>query len=73
MKTRTGNIWIGTDDGGLNCLHAGTGKFTHYFNNEEKDPDLRVIFIDSKEGLWVGQTGLYLFDPAKQYIFIIYR
>ncbi len=70
-EDKTGNIWIGTDDGGLNCLNQATKKFSHYFNNEDKMPDLRIIFIDSKGRLWVGQTGLYLFD-AKRNSFIPY-
>lgn len=70
-EDKAGNIWIGTDDGGLNCLTAGTKEFTHYFNNDEKKPDLRIIFIDSKGRLWIGQTGLYLFD-AKENSFAIY-
>ena len=70
-EDKKGNIWIGTDDGGLNCLHAGTKHFTHYFNNEEKIPDLRVIFIDSKGRLWIGQNGLYLYD-AKRDTFALY-
>ena len=65
-QDKGGNIWIGTDDGGLNRLDSATKRFSHYFNNEEKTPDLRVIFTDSKGRLWVGQTGLYLFDPAHQ-------
>lgn len=56
------NIWIGTDDGGLNCYHIKTHEFTCYFKSEEKIPDLRVIFNDSKGRLWIGQAGLYLFD-----------
>ena len=62
-EDKAGNIWIGTDDGGLNCYLATTKKFIHYFNNVEKMPDLRIIFVDSKNRLWVGQTGLYLFNP----------
>lgn len=58
-----GNLWIGTDDGGLNCYNAKTGTFSHYFDREEKMPDLRVLFIDSKGRLWAGQEGLYLFNP----------
>ena len=57
-----GNIWIGTDDGGLNCLQQQTGEFNHYFNYEEKKPDLRVIFIDKQGSVWVGQKGLYQYD-----------
>jgi ligand-binding sensor domain-containing protein/signal transduction histidine kinase/DNA-binding response OmpR family regulator len=65
-EDKTGNIWIGTDDGGLNCLTSGTKEFTHYLNNDEKKPDLRIIFIDSKGRIWIGQTGLYLFDAKKK-------
>lgn len=64
-EDREGNIWVGTDDGGLNCIHAASGKILHYFNKEERDPDLRILFVDSKGRVWVGQTGLYLFDKQK--------
>ncbi len=64
-EDKEGRIWIGTDDGGLNCYHQGTRHFTHYFNTEEKVPDLRVLFSDSKGRLWVGQKGLYLLDAAR--------
>jgi ligand-binding sensor domain-containing protein/signal transduction histidine kinase/DNA-binding response OmpR family regulator len=59
-----GNLWIGTDDGGLNCYDPITRRFSHYFTNDDKLPDLRVIFTDSKQRLWIGQAGLYLFDPV---------
>ncbi len=65
MEDMDGHIWIGTDDGGLNCYDQTTRHFTHYFNNEEKMPDLRVLFNDSKNRLWVGQKGLFLFDPVR--------
>jgi ligand-binding sensor domain-containing protein/signal transduction histidine kinase/DNA-binding response OmpR family regulator len=64
-QDRRGNIWMGTDDGGLNCFHSSTHRFSHYFNKEEKTPDLRILFVDSKGRLWVGQTGLYLYDPKR--------
>ena len=60
-----GNIWIGTDDGGLNCYHQDTRHFSHYFNTGEKMPDLRVLFSDNKGRLWVGQKGLYLLDATR--------
>ncbi|EDM34646.1 two-component system sensor histidine kinase/response [Pedobacter sp. BAL39] len=59
------NLWIGTDDGGLNCYNLNSKIITHYFLNEENRPDLRIIFIDSKKRLWIGQAGLYLFNPTK--------
>jgi ligand-binding sensor domain-containing protein/signal transduction histidine kinase/AraC-like DNA-binding protein len=61
-EDKEGNIWIGTDDGGLNCLSVRTQEFSHYFMDDEKKPDLRIIFIDSKGNIWIGQKGLYLFD-----------
>ena len=62
---RVGHVWFGTDDGGLNCYNLTTKRFSHYFNNGEGYLDLREIFKDSKGRLWVGQIGLYLFDPVK--------
>ncbi len=41
------------------------GILPHYFDQEEKVPDLRVLFQDSHGRLWVGQKGLYLLDAAR--------
>ncbi|OCX51897.1 hypothetical protein BEL04_18005 [Mucilaginibacter sp. PPCGB 2223] len=62
---KAGNVWFGTDDGGLNCYNLNTRRFSHYFNNQEENPDIREIFTDSKGRLWIGQVGLYLFNPVK--------
>lgn len=64
VEDKAGNLWFGTDDGGLNKLDAITGEFSHYFHREEKKPDLRVLMVDSKGRLWVGQAGLYKFNAA---------
>lgn len=61
-EDRQQNLWIGTDDGGLNCYNLNTHRIKHYFLNGERFPDLRVLFIDHKGRLWLGQKGLYLFD-----------
>jgi signal transduction histidine kinase/ligand-binding sensor domain-containing protein/DNA-binding response OmpR family regulator len=71
LEDREGRIWIGTDDGGLNCWNENARHFTHYFDREEKMPDLRVLFCDSRGRLWVGQKGLYLFDAARD-SFLLY-
>ncbi|HXB07473.1 MAG TPA: two-component regulator propeller domain-containing protein [Puia sp.] len=71
LEDKEGRIWIGTDDGGLNCWNESTRHFTHYFDQEEKMPDLRVLFNDSRGRLWVGQKGLYLFDAARD-SFLLY-
>ena len=72
LEDKEGRIWIGTDDGGLNCWNESTRHFTHYFDREERMPDLRVLFQDSRGRLWVGQKGLYLFDAARD-SFLLYR
>jgi len=64
-EDKRGRLWIGTDDGGLNCYNPETKNFIHYFENEGKKPDLRVIFVDSKGRIWIGQTGLYLFNERE--------
>lgn len=61
-----GNLWFGTDDGGLNCYQRSKKRFIHYFLNGEKTPDLRVLFVDSRQRLWAGQAGLYLFNDMLQ-------
>jgi ligand-binding sensor domain-containing protein/signal transduction histidine kinase/DNA-binding response OmpR family regulator len=65
QEDKEGHIWIGTDDGGLNCYQQATRHFSHYFDKGEKMPDLRVLFTDAKGRFWVGQRGLYLFDPSR--------
>jgi len=65
MEDKVGRIWIGTDDGGLNCYHPDTRHFTHYFDTDQRMPDLRVLFCDSRGRVWVGQKGLYLFDATR--------
>ncbi|TAD85244.1 MAG: response regulator [Bacteroidetes bacterium] len=65
VEDKAGNMWFGTDDGGLNCLKASTGEFEHYFNAKPKIPDLRVLFADSKGRVWLGQNGLYLYNPSQ--------
>lgn len=62
---KDGNIWVGTDDGGLNRYNLQTRRFSHYFDTEVKKPDIREIFIDSKNRVWIGHQGLYLFNREK--------
>ncbi|GAO41005.1 hybrid sensor histidine kinase/response regulator transcription factor [Flavihumibacter petaseus] len=69
-QDRDGNIWMGTDDGGLNRKDAGTGEFSQYFRNEDKLPDIRVLFTDSRGGIWAGQAGLYKYDSGRNDFFI---
>ncbi|WP_282332510.1 hybrid sensor histidine kinase/response regulator transcription factor [Pinibacter soli] len=70
-EDKNGDLWFGTDDGGLNYFNVQDNKFDHFFNQKKEDGtggigNLRVIFVDSKNRLWVGQKGLYLFDYNKR-------
>lgn len=58
------NVWFGALDGALNCYNLQIKRFTPYF--KYYDQDLGTVFTDSKGRVWVGKTGLYLFDPAKK-------
>ena len=63
-----GDIWLGSFDAGLQRLDPATGRFTSY-QHVEHDPasladnDVRAIFEDSANRLWIGTAGgLNLFD-----------
>lgn len=66
MEDHLGRLWISTDDGGLNCYDSRMGYIRHYFTEEERVPDIRVLYVDSQNRLWLGQRGLYLFHEEKQ-------
>lgn len=65
-----GDLWLGSFDAGLQRLDLTTGKFTRYTHNPH-DPtslgsdDVRTIFEDSANRLWVGTAaGLDLFSRS---------
>ncbi len=45
-----GDIWIGTNDGGINHLNRRTNTFRHY----ERTAGVMCLHCDSTNGLWVG-------------------
>ena len=59
------NIWICSEDGGLNRYDLRTKRFSHYFNEPTMKHDLVVIFADSKDRLWIGKKGLYLYNRMR--------
>ena len=55
-RDKTGNIWLGTLNGGLNLFDPNTNSFRYYL------PGLNIftIYEDTKGALWVGSDhGLY--------------
>jgi signal transduction histidine kinase/ligand-binding sensor domain-containing protein/CheY-like chemotaxis protein/AraC-like DNA-binding protein len=59
------NVWICTEGGGLNRYDLRTNRFSHYFNEPNIKQDLVVIFTDSKDRLWIGKKGLYLYNRIR--------
>jgi signal transduction histidine kinase/ligand-binding sensor domain-containing protein len=69
VEDAEGNLWIGTDGGGLDCYVKNENRFTHYKNNKN-DPNslpsnsVTALYVDSSKALWVGtfQGGLSKFN-----------
>src|SRR5690606_25667017 len=63
-----GNLWIGTDGGGLNLFDKKTKKFKVY--GDEYGIKSAVIFgivEDDKGKLWLStNSGIYEFDPLSK-------
>lgn len=66
-----GNLWVGTNNGGLSLYDATTQSFVNFQHHPEQQDSLttnqvRTVFEDSRGRLWVGTRGggLNLFEPA---------
>lgn len=66
-----GNLWIGTDGGGLDFYNRSTKKFTHYVHSPDDKRSLPSnsvleLYFDSDKQLWVGtfRGGLSKFIKA---------
>jgi signal transduction histidine kinase/ligand-binding sensor domain-containing protein/DNA-binding response OmpR family regulator len=59
FEDRKGNVWVGTNGGGLARLDKKTGKFTNYVttNSSINSNDVRAIAEDQNGNLWVGTYG----------------
>jgi ligand-binding sensor domain-containing protein len=69
-----GNIWLGTNDGGLNKLNTKTGEFSAYIYDPE-NPQAEIMkfpinsfVIDKNDMIWLaaGQYGLIKFDKKTE-------
>ena len=72
FEDRKGNIWIGTNGGGVNVLNTATGIITKYMNDANNPKTIsgnfvRSFYEDAAGNMWVGTTsGLNVFDLARQ-------
>lgn len=61
-KDISGNIWIGTENGGLNLFDKKTKRFFHLKNDTSKntgitDNTIYSIFRDKSDNLWLGTSS----------------
>ena len=62
FEDKDGNLWVGTNGGGLNKINKETGFFDHYQSYPEKSDSLSnnmvYSFLEDKVGdFWVGTRG----------------
>ena len=68
IKDSYGNIWVGTDVGGISKFDLNTKQFSRFTNKLNdlyslSNNRINTFFEDSKKRLWIGTaTGLNLYD-----------
>jgi C4-dicarboxylate-specific signal transduction histidine kinase/ligand-binding sensor domain-containing protein len=69
-EDRTGGIWVGTINGGVNHCHPRTLQFARYYAGADglSYDVIRCVYEDRDRNLWVGTTkgGLNLANPAQR-------
>jgi two-component sensor histidine kinase/ligand-binding sensor domain-containing protein len=69
LEDRSGALWVGTIDGGLNRFDRGTGKFARFQANDTdinvlSDNSIFALLEDLSGDLWIGTVeGLNRMDP----------
>jgi ligand-binding sensor domain-containing protein/signal transduction histidine kinase len=70
MEDSRGNIWMGTNGGGVNVLDQSTGIITKYINDPNNNKSLggdyvRCFYEDKKGHIWIGSGGgVSVFNPS---------
>lgn len=81
LDDKEGNIWVGTDHGGINIINKKTGKVSYILSDERNKRSLpqntiRVLYRDNDELIWIGtyKKGLGYYHksifkfPADSYV-----
>ena len=72
LVDKEGELWVGTQGGGVNRYNHEKNIFTHYKNKADdkrsiSNNDILSIFQDSKGQIWVGtENGLNLFNAQTE-------
>ncbi len=80
IETRNGDVWIGTQGGGLCLYNRGKNRFTSFRYDPKNNSGISNDFVtslleDSNGNIWVGtEKGLNLYDAAqKKFIHYTYN
>src|SRR5690606_6069380 len=71
LEDRLGNMWIGTEDAGLNYFDSKSKEFRRYPFLKSHQPlpyhNIHALTRDSRELIWIGNTtrGLSVLDPVR--------
>jgi signal transduction histidine kinase/ligand-binding sensor domain-containing protein/CheY-like chemotaxis protein/AraC-like DNA-binding protein len=65
LKSKSGEIWIGTIGGGLHKLNPQTGAVQR-LDSVLPETDVESLQEDEHGNIWVGGNGLYRFNPVDQ-------
>ncbi len=70
LKDSRGNLWVGTDGGGLNLLERGGTEFKTFTSlGNEPVPGESIVSIaeDNAQNIWIGTpNGLFVMEPDEQ-------
>ncbi len=71
LEDAGGDLWVGTQTGGLSRWHRKSGTFTHYRHDAQDsrslaEDEVRALVQDAGGNLWVGSStaGLSRLDPT---------
>lgn len=68
-----GNLWICTEEDGINIFNTNTKKYTHFRHNHDVPSSLNsnhiyTVFFDSEHIAWIGtfNKGVNIFNPYQE-------
>ncbi|OOQ59409.1 hybrid sensor histidine kinase/response regulator transcription factor [Mucilaginibacter pedocola] len=70
LEDKLGNIWIGTNGGGVNVFNPSTNKFSNIVlkvgKHQNKANYIRALYEDAQGNIWIGTVahGVIVYNPA---------